>query len=178
MRYQREILDTPEWWHRLDQYIADQKQRNAEHVQSALMPVLHYVQDLFGYIPDKSINHVAQALGVPTAYVSGVASFYSYFSLTPKGVYTVSVCLGTACYVRGSQAVLDELCRQLGVQPGQTTPDGLFTLAEARCLGACGQAPVVMVNERIHARVTPKDMPDLVAHYMAEAQADLAEASA
>jgi NADH:ubiquinone oxidoreductase subunit E len=178
VRYQRKILDTPEWWQRLDGFIAGMKERNPEHVQSALIPVLHYVQDLFGFIPPKAINHVAQALGVPTVYVNGVASFYSYFSLTPKGVYTVSVCLGTACYVRGSQAVLDEFCRHFQIAPGQTTADGLFTLAEARCLGACGQAPVCMVNDTVHAKVAREHVADIIAHYTAEAQAELEEAVA
>ncbi len=175
MRYQRQLLDTPQWWHKLDEYIAQQREANPGHVQSGLIPVLHYVQDLFGYIPEKAINHVAQALGVPAVYVSGVATFYSYFSLTPRGVYHVSVCLGTACYVRGSQAVLDEFVRQLGIDPGESTPDGLFTLAEARCLGACGQAPVVMVNETVHARVSPEEVTDIIAHYTAEAQGELAQ---
>jgi len=177
MRYQRDILETPEWWRRLDEYIEEQKRLNPGHVQSALMPVLHYVQDLFGYVPEKAINHVSQALGVPAVYVSGVASFYSYYSLTPKGAYTISVCLGTACYVRGSQAISDEFGRRLGIKPGESTPDGLFTLAEARCLGACGQAPVVMVNDEVHARVTPDQVPNIIAHYMAEAQGDLAQAA-
>jgi NADH:ubiquinone oxidoreductase subunit E len=178
VRYQRKILDTPEWWQRLDAFIAEMKERNPAHVQSALIPVLHYVQDLFGYIPPKAINHVAQALGVPTVYVSGVASFYSYFSMTPKGVYTVSVCLGTACYVRGSQMVLDEFCRHFGIVPGDTTADGLFTIAEARCLGACGQAPVCMVNDTVHAKVMPEQVANIIAHYTAEAQAELEEATA
>ena len=172
MRYQREILDTPEWWQKLDEYIAEQKAANAGHVQSALMPVLHYVQDLFGYVPEKAINHVSQALGVPAVYVMGVASFYSYYSLTPKGQYTISICLGTACYVRGSQAISDEFSRRLGVAPGETTEDGVFTLNEARCLGACGQAPVVMVNDQVHAKVTPEQVPDILAHYIAESQAE------
>ncbi|NSW57863.1 MAG: NADH-quinone oxidoreductase subunit NuoE [Armatimonadetes bacterium] len=171
MRYQRQILDTPQWWKELDEYIEEQKRRNPGHVQSGLIQVLHHVQNKFGYVPEKAINHVAQALGVPSVYVEGVASFYSYFSLEPKGNYSISVCLGTACYVQGSQAVLDEFCRLLDVKPGGTTADGLFTLAEARCLGACGQAPVVMVNERVHARVKPEDVADIIAYYNAEAQA-------
>jgi NADH-quinone oxidoreductase E subunit len=172
MRYQRNMLDNSEWWLQLDDYINEQKERNANHVQSALIPVLHHVQDTFGYIPAKAINHVAQQLGVPTAYVSGVASFYSYFSLTPKGVYTVSVCLGTACYVRGSQAVLDEFCRQLDCRPGESTKDGMFTINEARCLGACGQAPVVMVNDVVYARVTPEQVPSILASLLEDAKAE------
>ncbi len=105
---------------------------------------------------------------MPTVYVWGVASFYSYFSLVPKGVYTVRVCMGTACYVRGSQALLDEFARRLEVAPGETTEDGGFTLEEARCLGACGQAPVVMVNDQVHAKVNPQDVPGIVAQYTAQ----------
>lgn len=176
MRYQRETLDKPEWWRQLDEYIAEQKERNANHVQSALIPVLHHVQDTFGYVPEKAINHVAQQLGVPTSYVMGVASFYSYFSLTPKGLYTISVCLGTACYVRGSQAVIDELSRQLKIKAGETTDDGLFTLYEARCLGACGQAPVMMVNDTVYAKVTPEQVADILAGLTAEAREQAATA--
>jgi len=175
MLYQRTILEKPGWWEQLDEYIQDQRQRNAAHVQSALIPVLHHLQDTFGYIPEKAINHVAQALGVPTSYVEGVASFYSYFSLTPKGLYTVSVCLGTACYVRGAQALLARFVKQLGVEPGQCTRDGLFTLDCARCLGACGQAPVIMVNERIHAAVKPDDVQEIVAQYTEHAQQEVRE---
>ncbi len=179
MLYQREVLDTPEWWQSLDQFIARQKAEHPQSVQTALIPVLHYVQDRFGYIPEKAINHVAQSLGVPTSYVCGVASFYSYFSLEPRGAYTVSVCLGTACFVRGAQAVLDEICRQLNVRPGETTEDGIFTVSDsARCLGACGQAPVMMVDEDVHARVRPQDVADILAEYTAKARAEMAEARA
>ncbi|HEY3398401.1 MAG TPA: NADH-quinone oxidoreductase subunit NuoE [Armatimonadota bacterium] len=173
MSYQREILEKPEWWQQLDEYIREQKLNNQEHVQSALIPVLHHIQDTFGYIPAKAINHVAQALGVPTSYVEGVASFYSYFSLTPKGVYTVAVCMGTACYVRGAQAVMDQFCSQLGAAPGETTNDGLFTMQCARCLGACGQAPVVMVNNKIHAPVKPEDVSEIVSMYTAKAREEV-----
>ncbi len=166
-RFPIETLETPEWWKDLDKYITEQKNANPDHVQSALIPVLHYVQDRYGYVPSRAANHVAQALGVPTVYVWGVASFYSYFSLVPKGVYTVRVCTGTACYVRGSGAVLEEFARQLEVKPGETTADGLFTLEEARCLGACGQAPVVMVNDEVHAKVTREDVQTIVALYTA-----------
>jgi NADH-quinone oxidoreductase subunit E len=171
--FQRALLETPEWWQELDAYIQDQKLRNAEHVQSALIPVLHHIQDKFGYIPPKAINHVAQALGVPTSYVEGVASFYSYFSLEPKGMFTVSVCLGTACYVQGAQALVDEFSSQLGITEGQTTPDGLFTLQCARCLGACGQAPVIMVNDKIHAAVKPEDVNEIISLYTVKAREEV-----
>jgi len=171
MLYQREVLDTPQWWQGLDEMIAQQREENPEAVQTALIPVLHHVQDRFGYIPPKAVNHVAQSLGVPTSYVCGVASFYSYFSLEPKGAYTISVCLGTACFVRGAQAVLDQICRQLGVQPGETTDDLIFTVSDsARCLGACGQAPVMMIDDDVHARVRPQDVQDILAEYIARAR--------
>ena len=176
MLYQRKILDKPEWWLQLDEYIAEQKKRNAKHVQSALIPVLHHLQDTFGYVPEKAINHVAQALGLPSSYVEGVASFYSYFSLTPRGRYTISVCMGTACYVRGANVLLEAFSEQLKLQPGETSADGLFTLELARCLGACGQAPAVMVNGKIHGTVKPSDVPELLASYMAEAEAQDKEA--
>lgn len=177
MRYQREILDSPLWWAKIDAFITKQKELNPNHVQSGLIPTLHYVQDLFGYIPEKAINHISQGLGVPAVYVSGVASFYSYFSMTPKGIFTISVCLGTACYVRGSSAILTEFCRQLDASPGETTDDMMFTLSEARCLGACGQAPVIMVNDRIHSRVTTDQVGDIIARYMAEARGEMEEAA-
>ncbi len=171
MLYQREVLDAPEWWQSLDEMILRQREEHPEAVQTALIPVLHYVQDRFGYIPPKAVNHVAQALGVPTSYVCGVASFYSYFSLEPRGAYTISVCLGTACFVRGAQTVLDEVCRQLDVEPGRTTDDLIFTVSDsARCLGACGQAPVMMIDDDVHANVQPQDVPDILAEYIAEAR--------
>ena len=170
---QRATLDTPAWWQELDGYIEEQRARNAEHVQSALIPVLHHVQDTFGYVPPQAINHVAQALGVPASYVEGVASFYSYFSLEPKGLFTVAVCLGTACYVRGSQAVAEEFSSQLGIQNGETTADGVFTLQCARCLGACGQAPVVMIEDKIHATVKPEDVAGIIAEYTAKAREEV-----
>ena len=174
MLYQREALATSDWWRGLDELIEEQREENPEAVQTALIPVLHHVQDRFGYIPPKAINHVAQSLGVPASYVCGVASFYSYFSLEPRGAYTVSVCLGTACFVRGAQAVLDEICRQLDVMPGETTPDGIFTVSDsARCLGACGQAPLMMVDDEVHAKVQPQDVQGILAHYIAEARREM-----
>lgn len=171
MLYQREALATHEWWQGLDELIEQQRQDYPEAVQTALIPVLHYVQNRFGYIPAKAINHVAQSLGVPASYVCGVASFYSYFSLEPRGAYTVSVCLGTACFVRGAQAVFEEICRQLKVEPGETTPDGIFTVSDsARCLGACGQAPIMMVDDDVHAKVQPQDVQGILARYIAEAR--------
>lgn len=174
MLYQREMLDTPEWWQGLDELIERERQENPEAVQTALIPVLHHVQDRFGFIPPKAINHVAQSLGVPTSYVCGVASFYSYFSLEPRGAYTISVCLGTACFVRGAQAILDEVCRQLDIAPGETTEDLVFTVSEsARCLGACGQAPVVMIDEDVHANVRAQDVQDILAEYIARARKEM-----
>ncbi len=174
MLYEREALDTPEWWQGLDEMIERQHEQYPESVQTALIPLLHYVQNAFGYVPEKAINHIAQALGVPTAYVCGVASFYSYFSLEPKGAFTISVCLGTACFVRGAQAILDEFCRQLDVEAGGTTSDRIFTVSDSsRCLGACGQAPVVMIDDDVHAKVVAQDVADIVAEYEARARREM-----
>ena len=117
----------------------------------ALMPIMQRAQDIFGYLP--------------VSDVYGVATFYAQFNLEPKGQYTISVCMGTACYVKGSRKVLDKLEEVLGIQAGHTTPDGLFTLNATRCLGACGLAPVMMINEDVYGRLTPDEIPGIIAKY-------------
>ena len=102
---------------------------------------------------------------IPVSDVYGVATFYAQFNLEPKGQYTISVCMGTACYVKGSRKVLDKLEEVLGIQAGHTTPDGLFTLNATRCLGACGLAPVMMINEDVYGRLTPDEIPGIIAKY-------------
>ena len=104
-------------------------------------------------------------MDIPVSYVYGVATFYALFNLEPKGQYTISVCMGTACYVKGSRKVLDKLEEVLGIQAGHTTPDGLFTLNATRCLGACGLAPVMMINEDVYGRLTPDEIPGIIAKY-------------
>ena len=130
-----------------------------------LMPVMQRAQDIFGYLPEDVQNIIAKGLDIPVSDVYGVATFYAQFNLEPKGKYIISVCLGTACYVTGAQLGLDELETGLGGPAGSTTPDGLFTLNATRCLGACGLAPVIMVNDDVYGRLTPEQVAGIIAKY-------------
>ena len=127
--------------------------------------VLHKVQGEFGYLPAEVQELVAQELNIPVSRVYGIVSFYSFFTMTPKGEHPISVCLGTACYVRGAEKVLDELKRQLGIGVGEVTPDGKFSLNCLRCVGACGLAPVIEVGEKVYGRMTPDRVKDVLAEY-------------
>ena len=126
-----------------------------------LIRVLHRAQGIFGYLPREVQVFVAREMEVPVSKVYGVVSFYSYFTMKPKGKYEISVCMGTACYVRGAESVLEELRKKLGIEPGETTEDGKFSLRSLRCVGACGLAPVMMVGDKVYGRVTP-DMVDAI----------------
>ena len=134
--------------------------------EGELIRVLHTAQGIFGYLPKEVQIYVAKKLNVPVSKVYGVVSFYSFFTMKPKGEYDISVCMGTACYVRGSENVLEELKKQLGIEIGDTTEDGKFSLRTLRCVGACGLAPVVMIGEKVYGRVTP----DMVSNILAECQ--------
>ena len=127
--------------------------------------VLHKVQGEFGYLPKEVQEVVAMELNIPVSRVYGIVSFYSFFTMQPKGKYPISVCLGTACYVRGAEKVLDELKRQLKVQVGDTTSDGKFSLNVLRCVGACGLAPVVMIGDKVYGRMTPDKVKDILGEY-------------
>ncbi len=127
--------------------------------------VLHKVQGEFGYLSAEVQELVAKELNIPVARVYGIVSFYSFFTMTPKGRYPISVCLGTACYVRGAEKVIDELKRQLAVQVGGTTPDGKFSLNCLRCVGACGLAPVMMIGDKVYGRVTADKVAGILAEY-------------
>ena len=131
----------------------------------ALMPVLQEAQNIFGYVPQDVQQIIADGLGTTLAEVYGVTTFYAQFSLEPKGQYVVGVCLGTACYVKGSQKVLDKLSEELKIPMGKTTPDGVFTLNATRCLGACGLAPVMMINDEVYGRLTPDEVPAILNKY-------------
>ena len=127
--------------------------------------VLHKVQGEYGYLPAEVQEPVAKELGIPVSRVYGIVSFYSFFTMTPKGEHPISVCLGTACYVRGAEKVLDELKRQLGIGVGEVTPDGKFSLTCLRCVGACGLAPVIEVGDKVYGRMTPDRVKDVLAEY-------------
>ena len=144
----------------LDEVIAKHK-----GTPGALMPVLQEAQNIFGYVPMDVQQIIADGLGTTLSEVYGVATFYAQFSLEPKGQYVVGVCLGTACYVKGSQKVLDKLVEELKVSVGRTTSDGVFTLNATRCLGACGLAPVMMINDEVYGRLVPDDIPGIIAKY-------------
>jgi len=118
-----------------------------------LINILHKTQEHFGYLPAEIQDAVADKLNISTAQVYGVVTFYSFFTMTPKGKHPISICMGTACYVRGAERILDEFKKELGLQVGQTTPDGKFSLSSLRCVGACGLAPVVIVGNKTYGRV-------------------------
>ena len=123
-----------------------------------LINILHEAQHIMGYLPEEMQRIVARKLGIPVSKVYGVVTFYAFFTMTAKGKYPISVCMGTACYVRGSEKLLEEFKRVLGIDVGQTTPDGKFSLDCLRCVGACGLAPVVMIGEKVYGRLQPVDV--------------------
>ena len=131
----------------------------------ALIPVLHEAQELFGYLPEEVQQKIADGLGVSLAEVYGVATFYSRFTLTPKGKYNIQLCLGTACYVKGADKILLKLEELLGIKVGETTPDGKFSIEGARCVGACGLAPVMVINEEVYGKVTPEMVKGILDKY-------------
>lgn len=131
----------------------------------ALMPVLQKAQHIYGYLPVEVQEVIAKGLRIPLAEVYGVVTFYSQFSLNPKGTYKIAVCLGTACYVKGSGDILDKLISKLGISEGGMTEDGKFSLDACRCIGACGLAPVLTVNEDVYGRLTVDDIDDILAKY-------------
>jgi NADP-reducing hydrogenase subunit HndA len=130
-----------------------------------LINVLHKVQSVFGYLPAEVQEVVAKELNTSVAQVYGVVSFYSFFTMLPRGEHPISICLGTACYVRGAEKVLDEFKRSLKIQVGETTADGKFSLSCLRCVGACGLAPVVMVGDKVYGRVAPDGVKAILEEY-------------
>ena len=145
---------------RLDAILAEY-----QGVKGALIPVLQEAQNAYGYLPREVIKYIAAKLALPVSQIYGVVTFYSQFHLSPRGKYIVRVCQGTACHVRGAKAILTALEESLGVQPGETTPDLKFTLETVACIGACGLAPVMMVNDDTHGRLTPAAVANILAKY-------------
>jgi NADP-reducing hydrogenase subunit HndA len=134
--------------------------------EGALIPVLHEAQSIFGYLPIEVQQMISDGLGVPMAEIYGVVTFYAQFSINPKGKYQIGVCLGTACYVKGSGDIIDKIKLRLGIDVGECTPDGKFSLDATRCIGACGLAPVLTVNDEVYGRLTVDDVDDILAKYM------------
>jgi len=135
---------------------------------SPLMMILSAIQKKYGYIPLEIQEIVSGKTGIPVAEIYGVVTFYSFFSLQPKGKYVVGICLGTACYVKSSQQILDKFETLLGIKAGQTTPDGLFTIEAIRCMGACALAPAMSVNGKVYPRVTPDQVEKILAEYRSQ----------
>lgn len=133
-----------------------------EHSESYLMDILHKIQDKYGYLSEEHMYEVAQRLQVPASTVSGVSTFYHFFRLQPRGKYAISVCMGTACFVKGADKVLNAFQTELGIGLGETTKDGMFSLENTRCLGVCGLAPVVTINEQVYSRVTLQQVSELI----------------
>ena len=133
----------------------------------ALMPIMQKAQEIYGYLPIEVQEKIAKGLGVSLEEVYGVSTFYSQFALTPKGRNHISVCLGTACYVKGADKVLERITEKLGIQPEECTEDGAFSLTACRCIGACGLAPVMTVNDEVYGRLVPEDVDSILAQYMA-----------
>ncbi len=151
---------TPEQEEKLRQVIAQHK----DH-PGATMPVLQAAQEIFGYLPEEVQIMIAEGLNIPLSEVYGVASFYAQFSLNPKGKYQISICLGTACYVKGAGDILSAVEQKLGIQSGGITPDGKFSLDACRCIGACGLAPVMTINEDVYGRLTPAQVGAILDTY-------------
>ena len=152
---------TPEQEERLRKVIDSHKGQ-----PGATMPVLQAAQEIFGYLPEEVQIMIAEGLDIPLSEVYGVSTFYSLFTLNPKGKYQISVCLGTACYVKGGAEVLAAVEKKLGISPGGITPDGMFSLDACRCIGACGLAPVMMINEEVYGRLTAAQVGPILDQYL------------
>jgi len=139
-----------------------------------LIPALQIAQGIFGYLPESVLTRIAERLGQPYSEVAGVVGFYSFFTTTPRGRHLVRVCLGTACYVRGGKQVLAAFKNELKIDVGGTTPDRMYTLEVARCFGACGLAPAIMIDEDVHHRVKPVKVREILAQYRGDAKAKVA----
>lgn len=149
-----------EKWVKLEELFAEYKGK-----KGALIPVLQKAQNLFGYLPEEVMTAIAEGIDLPVSQVYGVATFYSQFHLKPRGKNIIRVCLGTACHVRGATKVFERLQKELGVEKGGTTEDLMFTLEGVACIGACGLAPVIMVNDDTHGRLTADSVPGILAQY-------------
>ncbi len=139
----------------------------AEHKgqEGAVIPVLHKAQEIYGYLPIEVQEMISEGLDVPLAEIYGIVTFYTQFSINPKGKYQIGICLGTACYVKGSGDILEKVKEILGIEVGECTPDGLFSIDATRCIGACGLAPVMTINDDVYGRLVVDDVADIIKKY-------------
>jgi NADH:ubiquinone oxidoreductase subunit E len=157
----KEIIGTPQQWEQLE------KELNAlKNEPGPVMKAMQAAQAIYGYLPIEVQSKIASTFGVSLEEVYGIATFYAQFNLKPKGKYTIGICLGTACYVKGSGLVLDKFKEKLGIEAGETSADQKFTLDATRCIGCCGLAPVMTINEEVYGRLVVGDIPDILKKYM------------
>jgi NADH:ubiquinone oxidoreductase subunit E len=158
----------------LPQHVTDfiESVKGQEYAESNLISILHKIQAHFGYLGKDQLNAVSHLAQIPLTKVTGVATFYHYFRLTPKGRHIISVCMGTACYVKGAEKISQKLMDELGIHFGETTKDGLFSLEAARCLGTCGLAPVIMIDEQVYGPMTPSEVSIILDKYTKKAKGD------
>lgn len=154
------IVDDKLMQQELISFIEEQKKK-----PGPLMPVMQKAQSLFGALTIDVQELISEQLGIPMSDVYGVATFYSQFALEPKGKHVISVCMGTACYVRNIEKIMDKLVDELGINPGETTEDREFTLEPTRCIGCCGLAPVIMIGDQVFGRLVPEDVPGIIAKF-------------
>ncbi len=155
------FVSTKEQDAKLEQVIAKYK-----NTDGALIPVLHEAQDIYGYLPLEVQKKISEGIGVPLSDIYGVVTFYTQFSINPKGQYKIGVCLGTACYVKGSGNILERIKEKLGIDVGECTQDGRFSLDATRCVGACGLAPVMTINDDVYGRLVVDDVDKILAKYV------------
>ena len=136
-----------------------------KEIKGSMMPILQQAQEIYGYLPIEVQKIIARETGASIEEIYGVVSFYSQFKLNPNGKYAIAVCLGTACYVKGAQELIDAITKELGVEAGSTSSDGKYSLEATRCIGACGLAPVLTINGDVYGRLTAKDIPGILAKY-------------
>lgn len=156
----KQIIGTPEQSAQFEQVLEEFK-----NVPGPVMKAMQRAQDIYGYLPIEVQSRIGQAFGVSLEEVYGIATFYSQFNLNPKGKYTIGICLGTACYVKGSGQILEKFKDRLGIAPGETTADRKFTLDATRCIGCCGLAPVLTVNDEVYGNLTPDDVDKILSKY-------------
>ncbi|OFW46180.1 MAG: NADH dehydrogenase [Actinobacteria bacterium RBG_13_35_12] len=156
---EKELTDKQKY-KQLKEFINESKNK-----KGYLIPVLHMAQVIFGFLPPEVQNFVAKEMNTPVSVVTGVVTFYSYFKIFPTGRHTITICLGTACYVRGAKKIMEELEKKLGIKIGETTEDKRFSMGVQRCLGACGLAPVIMIDKDVHGRISAQKLDKILELY-------------